>query len=168
MTIVCTNTTKIDFNYKKVENCILLEYAKNKLPLEGILKLNETDFYYYLKVHDDFIFELFPLITEPNLSMPDYFPPKYNTGAHVSVIYPEEISPENINLKIDELEKSFSFEVADFFSLSVFNKTFFALTVYSPALEQLRLKYGPPPKLSYHGLLVPFHITIATQNDINI
>lgn len=135
-----------------------MEYAK-KLPNQGVLKRDNTSTYCYLKIQDDFIFELFPLIQKPYLSVPNYFPPKYNSGAHISVIYPDEISSKNIN--IDELEQSFSFELTGFFSLSIFNKTFFALTVSSPLLEQLRLKYGLSTKLNYQGLLVPFHITIA-------
>lgn len=160
MQIECANITKIAFKYKKIENPTLLEYAK-KLPNQGVLKKDNTSTYCYLKIPDNFIFELFPLIKEPHLSIPNYFSPKGDTGAHISIIYPGEISSENIN--IDELEQSFSFELTGFFSLSVFDKTFFALTVSSPLLEQLRLKHGLSTKLNYQGLLVPFHITIAKQ-----
>lgn len=161
MIIECTNPTEIAFSYKEICNPTLLEYAKNKLPLQGTLKQNDTGSYCYLKIEDDFIFELFPLIKEPGLSIPDYFPPKQDTRAHISIIYPEEMLPEKINM--DELEQSFSFEVTGFLRISVFNKTFFALAVSSPLLKQLRLKYNLSTQLNYRGLLVPFHITIATS-----
>ncbi len=161
MIIECSNPKEIDFSYKEICNPTLLEYAKNKLSLQGVLKQDDSGSYCYLKIQDNFIFELFPLIKEPGLSIPDYFPPRYDTGAHISVIYPEEMPPEKIN--INELAQSFSFEATSLLSISVFNKTFFALTVSSPALKQLRLKYKLPTKLNYHGLLVPFHITIATS-----
>ncbi len=144
----------------KIENPVLLEYAK-KLPNQGVLKRDNTNTYCYLKIQDNFILDLFPLIKEPCLSIPNYFPPKCDIGAHISIMYPDETSSKNIN--VDELKQSFSFEVTGFFNLSVFDKTFFALTVSSPSLEQLRLKYGLSTKLNYHGLLVPFHITIANQ-----
>jgi len=161
MIIECTNPKEISFSYKEICNPTLLEYAKNKLSPQGILKQDDSGSYCYLKIQDNFIFELFPFIKEPGLSIPDYFPPRYDTGAHISVIYPEEMPPEKINM--DELEQSFSFELASFLSISIFNKKFFALTVSSPALKQLRLKYNLPTKLNYRGLLVPFHITIATS-----
>lgn len=165
MIIECSNPKEIAFSYKEICNPTLLEYAKNKLSLQGILKQDDSGSYCYLKIQDDFIFELLPLINEPGLSIPDYFPPRYDTGAHISVIYPEEMPPEKII--IDELEQSFSFEATGLLSISVFNKTFFALTVLSPSLKQLRLKYNLPTKLNYRGLLVPFHITIATSIPVN-
>lgn len=161
MIVECADSKQSTFSYQKIDNPVLVEYAKNRLPNCGVLKQNDLGSYCYLKIHNDFIFELFPLIKAPNLSMPDYFPPRYECGAHISVIYPEEILSEKI--RIDEMGQSFSFEIIDFFSLSVFNKAFFALTISSPSLEQLRIKYGLPVKLNYHGLLVPFHITIANQ-----
>jgi hypothetical protein len=161
MIIECNNPKNIAFSYKAISNPTLLEYAKNKLPLQGTLKQDDRGSYCYLKIQDDFIFELFPLIKEPDLSIPDYFPPRYDTGAHISVIYSEEMPSEKIN--INELGQSFTFEITGLLSISVFNKTFFALKVSSPALKKLRLKYKLPTKLNYRGLLVPFHITIATN-----
>ncbi|HQY22194.1 MAG TPA: hypothetical protein PLV31_05365 [Gammaproteobacteria bacterium] len=161
MIIECTNPKEISFSYKEICNPTLLEYAKNKLSPQGILKQDDSGSYCYLKIQDNFIFELFPFIKEPGLSIPDYFPPRYDTGAHISVIYPEEIFSEKIN--IEELAETFSFEPTGLLSVSVFNKTFFALAVSSPALKKLRLRYNLPTKLNYRGLLVPFHITIATS-----
>lgn len=106
MIIECANPKEIAFSYKEISNPTLLKYAKKKLPLQGTLKQDNTGSYYYLKIHDDFIFKLFPLIKEPGLSIPDYFLPRYDIGAHISVIYPEEMLLEKIN--IDELEQPFS------------------------------------------------------------
>lgn len=164
MVIECANPQLINFAYTEIDNPVLLHYAKNKLPLTGVLKQNDIGAYYYLKIHDDFIFKLLPLIKEPRLDIPDYFSPRYNTGAHISVIYSEEMPTQKIH--IHEFEQSFSFEIKDFLCISVFNKTLFALSVSSPSLEQLRLKYGLTTKLHYRGLLLPFHITIATRLNI--
>lgn len=161
MIIECADPEKIAFSYKEIDNPVLLKYAKDKLPLQGILKQNDTGSYCYLKVHDDFIFELFPLIKEAGFSTPEYFMPTCDIGAHISTIYPEEMFSEKMS--IDELEQSFSFEINNLVGVTVFNKTFFALTVTSPSLEQFRLKYGFPTKLNFRGLIVPFHITVAIK-----
>ncbi len=98
MIIESTDPKKISFSYKKISNPTLLAYAKNKLLLEGTLKQNKDRTYCYLKIQDDFIFKLFPLIQESGLSIPNYFPPRYDTGAHITVIYPTEMPSEKITI----------------------------------------------------------------------
>ncbi len=132
MMIECANFKESSFSYQDIDNPKLFKHAKNKLPLSGILKQNALGTYYYLKVHDDFIFELLPLINATNLSAPDYFQPACNIGAHISVIYPEEMPLEKI--KIDELEQSFSFEIMRLLKAFVFNKTVLLLSISSPSL----------------------------------
>jgi len=75
------------------------------------------------------------------------------------VVYPEEALP---GCCIAEINQAFSFELLDLVDIKVFSKRIIALTVTSTKLECLRIKYGLSKKLNYHGLLVPFHITLAT------
>jgi len=160
MLIECADSRKIEFTYTQLNNPELLAYAKHKLPLHGILKQDETKPYCYLKISDDFIFQLFPLLNEKNIAIPEYFPPKQSGGAHISIMYQNEMEEKEIRM-LDELGQAFTFEILDLGVIQAFYKTFFTLIVSSPALEQLRIKYGFQNRLNFHGLLVPFHITIA-------
>lgn len=155
------------FTYREIHCPILLEYARNKFSNQGILKSDETETYFYLKVEDDYILKLFPLLKEykeikekeNDIKLADYFGPgPNNVGAHISVVYPEECEGD---LYMQEVGQMFDFKILNLLEVAVFNKTFYALTVSSSKLELLRNKYGLSSKLSYHGLLVPFHITIA-------
>ncbi|HHW3788005.1 TPA: hypothetical protein ACT9MN_002695, partial [Legionella pneumophila] len=53
----------------------------------------------YLKIHDEWIYELFPLLQNEQIRKPDYFGNE-SIGAHISIIYPEEnttINPKELD-----------------------------------------------------------------------
>lgn len=162
MLIELAGTHPIPFNFKQLDNPKLLNYARVHLENKGVLKLGELMPYCYLKISDDFIYRLFPLLENRDLIIPDYFNNEGSVGAHISVIYPEEM-PQEMPQKIliNELGNTFHFSVNGLYCVEIFDKKIIALIVECPDLQQLRLKYGFPIKLNYHGLKVPFHITIA-------
>lgn len=173
--IECAPNNNIEYDYQFQQNHPLVDFAKNNLRQQGILlkgvgrntEISESAFtervnnplpYYYLKIDDDFIHKLFPLIPDNTLEKPDYFSFQNSVGAHISFIYPEEIT--NI-FSISELNQIFSFDITGLVDIKVFGKRIIALVVESKELENLRTKYGFAQKLKFHGLLVPFHITVA-------
>jgi len=155
---------EIDFRVNRLLNDKLLNYAKQVLPNHGhLMKLSsESGPYYYLKIPDDFILKLFPFLSEENFSVPDYFDSPEAIGAHISVMYDNEM-PTDLNSSFNsaEMGKIFHFEPIDIYRIEIFNKELIALIVSSPTLEALRHQYGLKSKLNYRGLLVPFHITLA-------
>lgn len=156
-------SSQISFTYSKVENPSLVEYAQNKLPNHGYLKWDKNESYIYLKVDDTFIYDIFPLLTESNIIIPNYFSANNSIGAHISFLYPNEPNAGKITQEINsqKVKRVFSFAVLECIRVTVFDKIFFALVVSAPELEAFRLQLGLGMPLNYQGLLVPFHITIA-------
>jgi hypothetical protein len=139
----------------------VLNFAKENIPSTGILCQSKA--YVYLKIHDDFIHKLFPLLDFKEKQMPPYFSAAYNNvGAHISVIYTDEFQ-EIFTLK--EVGMRVDFEILDLYKMKVKtafkNFSAFIVWVRSQPLEHLRLQYGFPQKPVYHGVGVDFHITIA-------
>lgn len=132
----------------------VVSYARANLPLEG--KLVEKDGFFYLKVDNEYIHTLFPMLelSEKGFKEPPYFRSKNSTGAHISVFYKDEyISPE-------EIGKTFHFELKQIVIVQVSKEASYAvLQVVSPELEELRKKYGLSPKLHNHE----FHISLAKK-----
>ncbi|MFA6915762.1 MAG: hypothetical protein WC222_05140 [Parachlamydiales bacterium] len=113
--------------------------------------------YIYLKVDDNYIKEIFPLLDAPDYTMPPYFRRADSPGAHISVFYEEETK----NLpQIAEVGKKFTFTPESITTVNAGRKRYIILRVNSPELEALRTKYGLKPLLQGH----PFHISIAVQN----
>jgi hypothetical protein len=151
---------QVSFSYREIDHPEILSLIKNDLPKSGVLKRDNIEPYYYLKIEDDYILKTFPLLKATNIVMPNYFPPANEAGAHISFIYSEEARK---NLEIKELNQTFAFEVTGLISIEVFGTEFYALIVTSPELEALRIRYGLATRLNYHGLWVPFHITIGVR-----
>lgn len=132
-----------------------VDYAKKNLPLEGKLLKNQSGFV-YLKVDDNYIHTLFPLLKlkEEGFSEPPYFRSKRSPGAHISVFYVgEKVIPE-------ELGRVFHFEPKQICFIKRSKKaSLVILQIESPDLENLRKKYGLSPKLQGHE----FHITLGTK-----
>lgn len=162
---------------EKIDHKPLLDHA-SKLLNRGTLESTDN-MYHYLNVVDEFILELFPLIQEKDVVIPDYFPPHSDIGAHLSVFYPNELNPLNegnegnglnefneriVPINVTEKGQSFSFEVKNLIKMHAFDKTYYALMVFSKDLEALRIKYGFNKMLNFKGVMVPFHITIGKRN----
>lgn len=145
-----TETTSV--NLKEV-----VDWARNNLPQTGTLQEGEDGFV-YLKVDDNYIHQLFPLLHRKNYEEPAYFRRKDSPGAHISVFYTEE---RNRIGNINEIGKPFSFTINHIKTVPPGSNEYLVLTVTSPELERLRRKYGFKPLLRGHD----FHITIAKKKE---
>lgn len=124
--------------------------------IEGELCRDERGFV-YIKIKDEIVFELHEIFGD---SLPPYFG-KDKHGAHISVMSAGELSKQ---INIDEIGKTFKFEIASFDSLRPDNfkgveKVSF-LSLASSELEALRSKYGLTSKI--HGNH-DFHITFSVK-----
>jgi len=135
----------------------LITAAIQDISLQGILNQTKAG-YVYLKVDDRFIHTLFPLLQTTQKKLPPYFEKPYNIGAHISVIYKEEIK----NLQpIAEIGSTFHFNILELCEIKMNEKIFFALIIEAHELITIRKKYGFSEKPVYHGIPVDYHITIA-------
>lgn len=128
-----------------------LQYAKEHLSHDGVL-VQQSDGYAYIKVDDDYIHRLYPLLNTSTYEKPPYFRRKDAPGAHISVVYEDE------HQQLDEAGKHFTFTLKNI--VEVHPKkglSYIVLQVSSPELENLRKKYGLSPLLKGHE----FHITLA-------
>ncbi len=136
-------------------NFSILQNAE-KLCQEGILK--EKNGYIYLKLDDQYIHSLYPIIQnfDNKAQKPPYFRTPDAVGSHISVMYEKETE----NLKIEEIGKKFDFVVNDLKFVESKGKRYYVLRVKSLGLEQLRLKYGLTKLLNGFQ----YHITIAVKD----
>lgn len=137
----------------EIENLI-----KSNLTLQGILKKTPQGMI-YLDIDDNYIHQLYPLISENEIKKPPYFtlfdPPH---GAHCPVILSKE------SQKMDHfpfLGKRINFKIKGLFSVNPnswkeVDKVFF-LSIESKELEELRETYRLPAKIYGHD----FHIVIG-------
>lgn len=132
-----------------------IELAYSKICNNGKL-ITTIDNYTYLKIDDNFINYLFPLLKNNFALKPDYFG-ENGIGAHISIFYPEE----NIFYSTEYSEKLFKFEIQGLFSTILSNKIYYVLKVNSNELLDIRRKYKAPDKPCFKNYLVDFHITIA-------
>lgn len=140
-----------------IDEAGLMMAALQGVPLQGILHQTETG-YVYLKVDDQFIHRLFPLLKTTEKKLPPYFEEPYNIGAHISVIYKEETT----NLQpIAEMGSTVNFNILDLCEIKMNEKIFFALIIQADELITLRKKYGFSEKPVYHDIPVDYHITVA-------
>jgi hypothetical protein len=127
-----------------------------KLPQYGILRQNSSGFI-YLEVPQNYIDK-----TKPHIGGKGIVKPPSKTGAHISVMYPEEV--KNNHIYVSEIGKKIFFSIKGFYSSPVnwtkhsIDKVYY-VEVRSPELEHIRQKYG----LSRHLKGQQFHITVAAH-----
>lgn len=133
----------------------VVNFAQKNLPQEGII-IQKSDGYVYLKVDDNYIHTLFPMLglQEEGYTEPPYFRSSDSPGAHISLFNADEqIIPE-------ETGKSFPFKLNRIVIVKPAKDTHYAiLEVEAPELEAIRKKYGLNPKLQGHE----YHITLARK-----
>lgn len=130
----------------------LITLAK-QLPNEGKLTLS-NDQLLYLDIDDRFIHELYQLIAEDNINKPDYF--TIGIGAHISIIYPNELTAPRY-----ELQKKYRFHIDSLFRAETHQAIYYALTIHSPELMQIRYDNNLASKLNLNGYIVDMHSTIG-------
>ncbi|HSW93123.1 MAG TPA: hypothetical protein VLJ15_02065 [Gammaproteobacteria bacterium] len=133
--------------------------AARRLPLKGKTHLTENNLF-SLKIDDDFVHQLFPLLKDDRIKKPNYFGEK-SAGAHITIIYPEE----NKIIDANDLQQEHTFFIKDIVTAEIGIKTYYVLLVESPSLLKLRKKYGLPELLDFKGYSIEFHITIGVNSD---
>ena len=129
--------------------------AAAQLPLQGKLSIS-TNNLVYLDIENDYIHHLYPLLGLPQVVLPNYFN-QDGIGAHISVIYPEELH----SVSIQELGNTYQFSVKELVSAQFEHKTYYVLLVKSAALLQLRQCYHFTDYLNFKGYKIDLHITIG-------
>lgn len=143
--------------FTKIHNQELLNKAYS-LANNGILKKSNN--YYFLKLADNFIHDLYPIIKSNKMIVkPDYFSIENSTGAHITLAYEEE----NADLPLFEIGQVHEFLIEEYGSIVLKNKEYHVLIINSASLNALRIKYNLPLKPAFKNFLVNFHITIAMR-----
>ena len=133
-----------------------------KVELTGKLKQTDDGFV-YVKIDDNFIDGVFPLLPDDNIKKPPYFD-KDGIGAHISAITAEEIEKKKID-KIKELNEEIPFSFKEVHSTNPagwdeMEKVWF-VSVDIPKLVEIRKRYGLPE--TYENKGHDFHITVAVR-----
>lgn len=119
-----------------------------------------------LEVPNAFVRGAFAMLSVPGAELPPSGP-NGRLNAHISVMRPEEVESIGDADKINELGKTFSFQVGN---LKEVNPSGWAemdkvwlLNVVSPELQNLRKSYGLPGKPHRKGVELNFHITVGVR-----
>jgi len=136
----------------------ILEYIQGQLLHYGILK--NSDKFIYVDVDNEYIHKLISFIQDDGFIEPPYFGTSDLVGAHISVIYQEEMGKYNLD-EIKECGNTISFipkgcQIIRPVSWPEMEQVCF-IVVESPELDRIRKKYGLPK--GEHE----FHITIGVK-----
>lgn len=137
---------------------IILSYARKLLPSYGILDMDQVG-YVFLKLPDEYIFDLYNLLQKKELDPIPYFDHR-NIGAHITVA----LSHEKKSLAFPTmLNQSIDFTITGCYFTEPRNwedaKYIWFLTVESLGLKAVRTELGLTPQISGQE----FHITFAMQ-----
>lgn len=137
---------------------VILNYIEKKLPHSGTLR--SSDGFVYVDLDDEYIHGLIPFIQQDGFQEPPYFGEAGLVGAHITVIYPEEVAKYGVK-EIRESGEVISFvpqkcQVVHPPKWKQIDEVYF-IVVEAPQLDKIREKYGLPKRK------VPFHITIGVK-----
>ena len=138
-------------------NADIIQQA-SRLTSSGKIAVTNTNLV-YLKIDDNYIHELYPLLTKTSIQKPNYFSPGAE-GAHISVIYPEE----NRMITTQELNQQHHFTIKNIATAEINHKIYYVLLAEAPSLIELRRRYQLPDLLSFRGYAIGFHITFGFEN----
>lgn len=114
----------------------------------------------YLDIDDAYVHQLFPLLNSTAIQKPNYFG-KGSTGAHISVIYPEE----RAFLFKEELNKEHQFKIKEAVIAEIGLKKYYVLIVQSPSLLEIRRRHGLSDLLDFKGYAIDLHITLGVFDE---
>jgi hypothetical protein len=130
-------------------------YIEQNLPTQGILEQTKNGFV-YVKVPDDYIYELYKFIHNEDYLFPPYFGENL-VGAHISVIHSKEAPQE----AIEELGLVVTFEIMElkkiYLQTMLGVESAYILTIHAPILDAIRKKYG------LSSPYYPYHITVGVK-----
>lgn len=139
----------------------MLNYIQNSLPHFGILK--NSGGFVYLDVDDEYIHKLVAFIQDDGFEEPPYFGSADLVGAHITVIYPDEVKKYGIK-EVQECGETIHFtpkecKVVHPPRWQEIDEVYF-IVVEAPELDRIREKHGLP-KREYD-----YHITIGVKPKI--
>ena len=124
--------------------------------------IGQSGDYCYLNIDDRYIHEIHPMLAKYGcVEKPDYFGASKNIGAHISIIYPEEMVrtlPSCVGQKHD-------FSICGLIRAQYGVKEYFVLSVKSPSLASFRQLHYLSPRPIWKKQQVMFHITIGVKNN---
>lgn len=137
---------------------VILGYALQELPNWGVLKNSEG--FIYVDLDDSYVHKLVTFIQKDGFEEPPYFGSPNLVGAHITVIYPDEVEKYGIN-DIQECGKTIHFTPKDCKIVRPPNweeiDEVYFIVIDAPELDEIREKYGLP-KREYD-----LHITIGVK-----
>ncbi len=136
------------------------DFAQRHLKCQGKLLQLESG-YLYLKISDDFIYRGIAFVQDDAKKMPDYFKDERDTGAHISVVYPEELTVIHSHSCVGH---HYTFELGRLFKARIQQKIYFGCVVEAPSIIRLRSELGLDEWLNFKGLKIPLHITLAVKD----
>lgn len=144
---------------------IILTELPSKAALQVVKALNtegviqQRGDYCYLKIDDNYIHHLQPILTEyGNIAKPAYFAPLEDIGAHISIIYPEEGIVQN------DVGQKHTFSICGLIKAKYGMQEYFALIVNSPSLAAFRQTHHLAAKPTFKGQEIMFHITVGVMS----
>lgn len=145
-----------DGDFVTVSDAQVLSTAA-KVDAVGRLKLKSNGFV-YVDVDDAYIEQIWQMLPLQGEFAPVSTGGK-KTGAHISVIYEDEMIGKEI-WNLAEAGEQFTFEVKELRYVEKGKVRLWMLAVDAPALQRLRMHYGLKPKLQGHD----FHITLGKES----
>jgi len=136
----------------------VLHYVQDQLPHCGILKKSES--FVYVDVDDEYIHKLITFIQKDGFEEPPYFVNSDSVGAHITVMYEDEVKKYGIG-EIQECGEKIYFTPKECKIVhpprwQEMDEVYF-IVVEAPELDRIRKKYGLTKK-EYD-----FHITIGVK-----
>ena len=114
----------------------VIQWANDRLPLVGVLTEEKRGFV-YLKVDDNYINQLFPMLSSPDYSKPPYFRRLDSPGAHISVFY---VNERNQTGAIKEIGQKYSFKITGLVSVPPKTHEYIVLEVESSRFREVKTK----------------------------
>ncbi|MCB1072466.1 MAG: hypothetical protein H7A41_03530 [Chlamydiales bacterium] len=136
----------------------ILRYTENHLPLSGTLKTSQH--FIYVDLEDDYIHQLIFFIEGEGFKKPPYFGSPDLVGAHITVVYPDEMQQYEIQeAQVPTQQISFNLkecQVVHPLRLKEIDEVYL-IAIESPELDKIREDLGLPKKK------YDFHITIGMK-----
>ena len=116
--------------------------------------------YCYLDIDDRYIHKIHPMLAQYGcVEKPDYFSVSDGIGAHISVIYPEEM----VKVLPSSVGQKHVFSVCALVKVQYGLKEYFVISVTSPSLSAFRQIHYLSPRPIWKGQEIVFHITIGVR-----
>ena len=147
------------FVFTELPDQSVIEIAAS-LNTEGTMQ--QRGDYCYLNIDDGFIHQIHPLLAHyERIEKPDYFNDPNPIGAHISVIYPEEM----VRVLPSQLDGIHRFSVSGLMKAQYGTKDYFMLSVIAPSLSAFRQLQYLSSRPIWKRQEIMFHITVGVRDN---